>query len=85
MKAPNLKQLEKSAADFNRKHPIGTPVMRYKIIDPLEDGNPTKTRSAAWVMGGHSVMVMVEGVSGGVLLESVVAIQHTESEPTRKS
>jgi len=75
MKTPNIKQLEKTASDFNAKHPVGTPVMRYKIIDPLEEGNPTKTRSAAWVMGGHSVMVMVEGVSGGVCIESVVAIK----------
>jgi len=28
-------------------------------------------RCEAWAMGGHSVMVMVEGVSSGVLLESV--------------
>lgn len=45
--------------------------MRYKLIAPLREGTETKTRSEAWVMGGHSVMVMVEGVSGGVLLESV--------------
>jgi hypothetical protein len=45
--------------------------MRYRLIDPLDDGTETKTRSEAWVMGGHSVMVMVEGVAGGVLLESV--------------
>ncbi|MFT4177007.1 MAG: hypothetical protein QM627_10165 [Luteolibacter sp.] len=44
---------------------------RYKLINPLSEGTETKTRSEAWVMGGHSVMVMVEGVSGGVLLESV--------------
>lgn len=45
--------------------------MRYKLIAPLREGTETKTRSEAWVMGGHSVMVMVEGVPGGVLLESV--------------
>ena len=68
----NMKQLEKTATDFNRNCPIGTPVMRYKLIDPLRLGSETKTRSEAWVMGGHSVMVMVEGVSGGVCIESVV-------------
>ena len=59
------------AAQWNLSHPIGTPVTRYKLIAPLREGTETKTRSEAWAMGGHSVMVMVEGVSGGVLLESV--------------
>ena len=71
MKRPNPEKLAAQAAQWNLSHPIGTPVMRYKLIAPLREGNETKTRSEAWVMGGHSVMVMVEGVSGGVLLESV--------------
>ena len=79
-KQPNLKQLTKAAVAFNRKHPIGTPVMRYKIIDPLEDGSPTKTRSVAWIMGGHSVMVLVEGVFGGVCIESVVKREEASDE-----
>jgi len=71
MKRPNPEKLAAQAAQWNLSHPIGTPVMRYKLIAPLREGTETKTRSEAWVMGGHSVMVMVEGVSGGVLLESV--------------
>jgi hypothetical protein len=71
MKPPTAKQLEKQVNDWNAKYPVGTPVMRYKCIDPLSEGNETKTRSEAWIMGGHSAMVMVEGVSGGVCLESV--------------
>lgn len=64
-----------SIADaWNAKHPVGTPVTRYKLIKPLREPQTTKTRSEAWVMGGHSAMVMVEGVSGGVLVESVVPI-----------
>jgi hypothetical protein len=71
MKKPNPEKLAAQAAQWNLSHPIGTPVMRYKLIAPLREGNETKTRSEAWVMGGHSVIVMVEGVSGGVSLESV--------------
>jgi len=74
MNPPSIKTLEKQAKDWNALHPIGTPVKRYKLINPLREGLATETRSAAWVMGGHSVMVMVNGVSGGVLLESVRAI-----------
>lgn len=69
-----LEELEYDAEEWNEKYPVGTKVMRYKLINPLREGNETKTRSEAWVMGGHSVMVMVEGISGGVLLESVVPI-----------
>lgn len=65
-------KLQSQVDDWNQKHPIGTPVTRYALIDPLGDPTETTTRSEAWVMGGHSAMVMVTGVSGGVCLESVV-------------
>ncbi|MFA7254350.1 MAG: hypothetical protein WC107_07445 [Patescibacteria group bacterium] len=73
MRKPIIENLESTAAEWNAEHPVGTPVTRYKLVDPLRMGNETKTRSEAWVMGGHSVMIMVEGVPGGVLLESVVS------------
>lgn len=70
MKRPN----PQDAVDkWNAKYPIGTRVTRYKLINPLREPSETKTRSEAWVMGGHSAMVMVEGVAGGVLVESVEA------------
>lgn len=75
MKIPTLEELEAQVAAWNAEHPVGTPVMRYKLINPRRHGLPTQTTSAAWVMSGHSAMVMVEGVSGGVLLESVRAIR----------
>lgn len=63
---------QKLVDDWNAAYPIGTPVTRYKLINPLAEPQETKTRSAAWLMSGHSAMVMVEGISGGVLVESVV-------------
>ena len=65
------KRQQQIADDWNAAHPVGTPVTRYKLINPLAEPVDTKTRSEAWLMGGHSAMVMVEGVSGGVLVESV--------------
>lgn len=70
-------ELFEKARQWNSLHPIGTEVIRYKLINPLDEGNKTKTRSEAWVMGGHSIMVMVEGVAGGVLLESIQVIQNS--------
>lgn len=74
-KLPTLEENQRQCDYWNEKYPIGTSVTRYKFIDPLREGNETETRSEAWVMGGHSAMVMVDGVAGGVLLESVVPLE----------
>lgn len=70
-KPRTLKQLEKDMAYWNFHRPIGTPVTRYKLINPLREPEDTVTRSEAWIMGGHSVVVKVEGIAGGVLIESL--------------
>ena len=64
---------EKIVLAWNAAHPVGTPVTRYRLVDPLEDPVETKTRSEAWLMGGHTAMVMVEGQAGGVMVQSLVA------------
>lgn len=74
MQPPTHEYLAKTVIDWNARYPIGTPVTRYALINPLREPTVTRTRSKAWVMGGHSVMVMVDSVSGGVLVESVVPI-----------
>ena len=65
------KEQQELADVWNSQHPIGTAVTRYKLVDPLREPQETKTRSEAWLMGGHTAMVMVEGVAGGVMVESV--------------
>jgi hypothetical protein len=60
---------------FNDKYAVGTAIVRYKLINPLREGTETATRSQAWVMGGHTCMIMIEGHAGGVLLDSIVAIK----------
>lgn len=67
-----MKSLVDRCLAWNVKHPIGTPVTRYKLVDPLSDPVETKTRSLAWVTPSGSCLVKVDGVAGGVLLESVV-------------
>ena len=66
-----MKKQQKLVDDWNAKHPVGTAVTRYKLIKPLREPQETKTRSEAWLMGGHTAMVMVEGIAGGVMVESV--------------
>jgi len=86
MKKPNPEKLALQAAQWNLTHPAGTPVMRYKLIEPLREGCETKTRSEAWVMAGHCVMVLVDGVIGGVLLDSVKPLKSVGvSKKTKKT
>jgi hypothetical protein len=53
---------------WNKAHPVGS-----QVTLRLDNGTgvQTKTRSAAWVMGGHTAVVMVEGKTGGWALDRV--------------
>lgn len=77
MKRPNIAKLQKQCDDWNAAHPIGTAVELHK------DGGeyfPTKTRSEAQVLSGHSAVIWVEGVSGCYLLSRVKPTQGKSSE-----
>lgn len=69
------KNLEQIVKDWNKKNPVGTKV-NYLSNSNLSNLKKveTKTRSQAWVMGGHSAMVMVESIAGGVSLDFVELI-----------
>lgn len=73
MNARSLKALQKKqqALCDAWKYPEGTPVRVRK-----DDGAvlETKTRSEAWMLGGHTAVIMVEGISGCYSLERVSPI-----------
>lgn len=73
MNRPNPKVQESLVEQWNAQHPIGTSVLRYRLVHPRREpeAQPTKTRSEAWLLGGHTAVVMVEGVAGGVMVESL--------------
>jgi len=71
MKRPNVQKLQAMVDDFNARFPVGTAVVRYALIDPLEMPTTTATTTPAWVMGGHSAMVTVRGFPGGQSLEAI--------------
>jgi hypothetical protein len=60
---------------WNSAHPIGTPVMRYRLVEPLREGTATVTRSLAYVADAGYPVVFVAGVLGYVTLDSVVPIE----------
>jgi hypothetical protein len=55
---------------WNKLHPEGSAVTVTK-----DDGSKleTTTRSEAWVLGGHTAVIMVVGISGGYSLTRVTA------------
>lgn len=65
---PNRRNPEKWVNDWNSKYPVGKPV---EVT--LDDGSikETKTASEAWVMGGHTGVIKLEGISGGYALSRV--------------
>jgi hypothetical protein len=70
-------QLVIQVNNWNAKNPIGTAVYYYPT---LKDKTPkqTKTRSKAWIISGHSTMIMIDGVSGGVSLDHIANCSNVE-------
>jgi len=65
---PNTAQLQAQVDAWNAAFPIGARVTVRK-----DDGTTTATttRSAAWVAGGHSAVILLDGISGYYLLDRV--------------
>jgi hypothetical protein len=71
---------QKLADAWNAKYPVGTPVMAYPWVrsehpafDPAT-ALTTCTRSVAWPLGHGEPVVLVEGYSGGIVLEHIDVI-----------
>ena len=60
--------LQKQVDEWNSEYPIGAPV-----IVTLDSGEnrPTRTRSRAQVLSGHSAVIWLEGITGCYLLDRV--------------
>ena len=65
---------------FNAACPVGSHVLYWP---GALKGEPRKsvTRSEAWLLGGHTPVVMVEGYSGGIALSHVMGYS-PEAEAT---
>ena len=70
LKKPATLQAECDA--WNQKHPIGTAVKYYRLINPrAELKGVYTTRSEAQILGGHTAVIWLDGVSGCVALEAI--------------
>jgi hypothetical protein len=69
MRSPKtIGQLERQVSLWNDDVEVGASVY---FINDLGKITATRTRSKAWVLGGHSAVVMIEDVTGCVLLDRV--------------
>lgn len=71
------RHMQAAIEEYNRAVPIGT-----EVIVTKDDGKKirTKTRSAAWVLGGHTPVIMIEGVTGCFLLDRIEIIEENGKE-----
>lgn len=68
MNQKTLSQLLAMVDHWNKTVPIGTTVEVTKDLGEIIE---TKTRSEAWVLGGHTPVLLLEGIRGGYSLERV--------------
>ncbi len=68
---PSAAQLRGQVARFNRIAPVPTPVTLRKDNGEIV---ATQTASEAWILGGHSAVVQLEGISGCWKLDRVSLI-----------
>lgn len=69
-KRPSVTDQIRAVRDWNDQHPVGT-----ACTVELDSGEirATKTRSEAWMLSGHTAVVMVDGISGAYALERIRA------------
>lgn len=74
-------RIDNRCQQWNAAFPSGTAV-RYFPISGLDTSfTDTKTRSEAWVMGGDSLVVMLEDVSGCVACDQIRIRIDSEQTP----
>jgi hypothetical protein len=67
-KTRDPEQLQRIVDQWNEEHPVGTTV-RYWPVRGDDECDVTATRSEAWLLGGHTPVVMIDGRAGGVALD----------------
>lgn len=62
---------KKRVEEWNATYPVAT-----QLIVTLDSGTEmyTQTRSEAWLLGGHTAVVLVNGITGGYSLKRCRAI-----------
>lgn len=67
-KRPSLESQTRAVHEWNAPHNVGKTVRVRR-----DDGSvlTTKTRSQAWLLGGHTAVILVDGIAGAFALDRV--------------
>lgn len=71
---PGTQDGAQQVADWNAAHPVGTLVRYWRGIREGEPSGTGPTRSEAWLLSGHTPVVLIDGTSGGIALTHVEVV-----------
>ncbi len=71
----NKQQQERLVSIWNRRHPVGTAIDFTAIKRVAETTTRHNTRSPAWLLGGHTAVVLLEGRTGAVSIEHCTVVE----------
>lgn len=66
----SMEVMQSKVEIFNQKHPVGSPVT---VVKDLGERMVTKVKYQAVILGGHTPIVWLDGISGGYALSRVMA------------
>lgn len=77
---PSPEAIKQRAADlaaecWNACHQIGSPVLYWPGLRDTAEPRLGQTRSRAWVLGGHTAVVLCTGHAGAIALSHVEAVE----------
>jgi hypothetical protein len=61
---PSEKEQQQLVNDWNDRYPVGTEVAYWNLPDEKFTPRFSKTRTQAELLGGHTAVVWLDGVSG---------------------
>jgi hypothetical protein len=68
-------EAQEKVAAWNTQHTVGVDVLYVPVMQfPIKNQKHTKTRSEAWVLSGHTAVIMLDGISGCVCLDACTPI-----------
>ena len=65
----SIEVMQSKVEVFNRKHSVGSPVTVIKDLGEIVE---TSVQHPADILGGHTAVVWLEGISGAYILNRVV-------------
>ncbi len=71
MRKPNPKKLQAEVDRFNARFPVGSNVLAWTGHMGDGPGKPGTVRAPAYVLGGHTAVAHLDGISGCVSVSHI--------------